>query len=68
MSIEVDQARQSQRLRKLAALCWTLEVSFRGIAGRSRVHMGVGGWLFLGTCYNRIQAFNILRRAQWRYL
>lgn len=28
----VDQAQQSQRLRKLAALCWTLGLSYRGIA------------------------------------
>ncbi|HEX9090712.1 MAG TPA: transposase [Anaerolineales bacterium] len=29
----VDQAQQSQRLRNLAALCWTLGLSYRGIAG-----------------------------------
>ena len=29
----VDQAQQSQRLRRLAALCWVLGLSFRGIAG-----------------------------------
>lgn len=29
----VDQAQQSQRLKKLAALCWTLGLSYRGIAG-----------------------------------
>jgi len=28
----VDQAQQSQRLRKLAALCWVLGLSYRGIA------------------------------------
>jgi len=28
----VDQAQQSQRLRKLAALCWRLGLSYRGIA------------------------------------
>jgi transposase-like protein len=28
----VDQAQESQRLRKLAALCWTLGLSYRGIA------------------------------------
>jgi hypothetical protein len=28
----VDQADQSQRLRKLAALCWVLGLSYRGIA------------------------------------
>ncbi len=28
----VDQAQQSQRLRKLAALCWTLGLSYRGLA------------------------------------
>jgi transposase-like protein len=29
----VDQAQQSRRLRKLAAICWTLGLSYRGIAG-----------------------------------
>lgn len=29
----VDQAQQSQRLRRLAALCWVLGLSYRGIAG-----------------------------------
>ena len=28
----IDQAQQSQRLRKLAALCWVLGLSYRGIA------------------------------------
>jgi hypothetical protein len=28
----VDQAQQSQRLRKLAALCWVLGLSYRGVA------------------------------------
>jgi predicted RNA-binding Zn-ribbon protein involved in translation (DUF1610 family) len=28
----VDQAQQSQRLRKLATLCWILGLSYRGIA------------------------------------
>jgi transposase-like protein len=37
----VDRAQQSQRLRKLAALCWTLGLSFRGIAGVFAV-FGVG--------------------------
>jgi transposase-like protein len=29
----LDEGRQSQRLRRLAALCWVLGLSFRGIAG-----------------------------------
>jgi transposase len=37
----VDQAQQSQRLRRLAALCWVLGLSFRGIAGIFAV-FGVG--------------------------
>jgi transposase-like protein len=37
----VDQAQQSQRLRKLAALCWRLGLSFRGVAGVFEV-FGVG--------------------------
>jgi hypothetical protein len=37
----VDQAQQSQRLRSLAALCWVLGLSFRGIAGVFGV-FGVG--------------------------
>lgn len=37
----VDRARQSQRLRKLAALCWTLGLSFRGVAAVFAV-FGVG--------------------------
>jgi transposase-like protein len=37
----VDQARQSQRLRKLAALCWVLGLSYRGIAAVFAV-FGVG--------------------------
>lgn len=37
----VDQAQQSQRLRRLAALCWVLGLSFRGIAGVFAV-FGVG--------------------------
>jgi transposase-like protein len=37
----VDQAQQSQRLRKLAALCWTLGLSFRAVAGVFAV-FGVG--------------------------
>ena len=37
----VDQAQQSQRLRKLAAICWTLGLSYRGIAGDFAV-FGVG--------------------------
>ena len=37
----VDQAQQSQRLRRLAALCWVLGLSFRGIAGVFTV-FGVG--------------------------
>ena len=37
----VDQAQQSQRLRRLAALCWVLGLSFRGIAGVLAV-FGVG--------------------------
>jgi transposase-like protein len=37
----VDQAQQSQRLRKLAALCWVLGLSYRGIAGVFAV-LGVG--------------------------
>jgi transposase-like protein len=37
----VDRAQQSQRLRKLAALCWTLGLSFRAVAGVFAV-FGVG--------------------------
>jgi hypothetical protein len=37
----VDQAQQSQRLRKLAALCWVLGLSYRGIAAVFGV-FGVG--------------------------
>jgi transposase-like protein len=37
----VDQAQQSQRLRKLAALCWVLGLSYRSIAGVFAV-FGVG--------------------------
>jgi transposase-like protein len=37
----VDQAQQSQRLRKLAALCWTLGLSYRGVAAVLAV-FGVG--------------------------
>jgi transposase-like protein len=37
----VDQAQQSKRLRKLAAICWTLGLSYRGIAGIFGV-FGVG--------------------------
>ena len=37
----VDQAQQSQRLRKLAALCWVLGLSYRGIAAVFAV-FGVG--------------------------
>jgi transposase-like protein len=37
----VDQAQQSQRLRKLAAICWTLGLSYRGIAAVFAV-FGVG--------------------------
>ena len=29
----MDRAQQSQRLRKLAGLCWTLGLSYRGVAG-----------------------------------
>jgi transposase-like protein len=44
----VDQAQQSQRLRKLAAMCWTLGLSYRGI-GLILAVFGVGisrmsGW------------------------
>jgi len=37
----VDQAQQSQRLRKLAAVCWALGLSYRGIEGVFEV-FGVG--------------------------
>ena len=37
----IDQAQQSQRLRRLAVLCWVLGLSFRGIAGVFSV-FGVG--------------------------
>jgi transposase-like protein len=37
----VDRAQQSQRLRKLAALCWTLGLSYRAVAGVFAV-FGVG--------------------------
>lgn len=37
----VDQAQQSQRLRKLAAICWTLGLSYRSIAAVFAV-FGVG--------------------------
>lgn len=37
----IDQAQQSQRLRKLAALCWILGLSYRGIAAVFAV-FGVG--------------------------
>ena len=37
----MDRASQSQRLRKLAALCWVLGLSFRGVAAVFAV-FGVG--------------------------
>ena len=37
----VDQAQRSQRLRRLAALCWTLGLSYRGVASVFAV-FGVG--------------------------
>ena len=37
----IDQAQQSQRLRKLAALCWVLGLSYRGLAAVFSV-FGVG--------------------------
>ena len=37
----LDRAQQSQRLRKLAGLCWTLGLSYRGVAGVFAV-FGVG--------------------------
>jgi transposase-like protein len=37
----IDRAQQSQRLRKLAGLCWTLGLSYRGVAGVFAV-FGVG--------------------------
>ena len=37
----VDQAQQSQRLRKLAAICWVLGLSYRGIAAVFAI-FGVG--------------------------
>jgi hypothetical protein len=37
----VDQAQQSQRLRKLAAICWTFGLSYRGLAAIFAV-FGVG--------------------------
>lgn len=37
----IDRAQQSQRLRKLAALCWMLGLSYRGVAGVFAV-FGVG--------------------------
>jgi transposase-like protein len=39
--VGVDQAQQSQRLRKLAAICWALGLSYRGIGGVFAV-FGVG--------------------------
>jgi transposase-like protein len=61
----VDQAQQSQRLRKLAAICWTLGLSYRGTAGVFAV-FGIG--IARMTAWRDVQeeAKQVQRRRVWK--
>lgn len=61
----VDRAQQSQRLRKLAALCWMLGLSYRGVAGVFAV-FGVG--IAAMTAWRDVQeqAGLLRRKRNWQ--
>ena len=61
----IDQAQQSQRLRKLAAICWTLGLSHRGIAAIFAI-FGVG--IAPMTAWRDVQeeAQQLRRRRIWK--
>jgi transposase-like protein len=61
----VDQAQQSQRLRKLAAICWILGLSYRGITGVFAV-FGVG--IARMTAWRDVQeeAKHVKRNRIWK--
>jgi transposase-like protein len=61
----VDQAQQSQRLRKLAALCWVLGLSYRGIAAVLAV-FGVSIGRMSGWRDVQEEAGNLKRKCMWK--
>ena len=61
----VDQAQQSQRLRKLAALCWVLGLSYRGIAAVLEV-FGVGIGRMSAWRDAQAEAGQLKRQRMWK--
>jgi len=61
----VDQAQQSQRLRKLAALCWVLGLSYRGIAAVLTI-FGVGIGRMSAWRDAQEAAGNLKRKRMWK--
>jgi len=61
----VDQAQQSQQLRKLAALCWELEFSYRGVAAIFEV-FGVGIGQMSAWRDAQEEAGNFKRKRIWK--
>ena len=61
----IDQAQQSQRLRKLAALCWVMGLSYRGIAAVFDI-FGVG--IARMSAWRDVQeeAQSIRRQRMWK--
>lgn len=61
----VDRCQQSQRLRKLAALCWTLGLSYRSVAGvLAAIGVGVGAM----TAWRDVQeaASQMKQKRKWQ--
>jgi transposase-like protein len=61
----VDQAQQSQRLRKLAALCWLLGLSYRGIEAVFAI-FGVGIGRMSAWRDVQEEAGNLKRQRMWK--
>jgi hypothetical protein len=61
----VDQAQQNQRLRKLAAICWTLGLSYRGI-GLILAVFGVGISRMSGWRDVQEEAGQLKRSRMWK--
>ena len=61
----VDQAQQSQRLRKLAALCWVLGLSYRGIAAVFAI-FGVGIARMTAWRDAQVEAGQKKRQRNWK--
>jgi transposase-like protein len=61
----VDQAQQSQRLRKLAAICWTLGLSYRGM-GLILAVFGVGISRMSGWRDAQEEAGQLKRKQMWK--